>query len=177
MAALTVALHSAFLRPLGDCVLSHSDLSVKPLLVDLRLPLPPRLRVYMYSLVVGGPHRLGEYKVVVRVPGQAVGAYDSFDHSGDRLALLVGYRAELDVFVLWDASLHPRFKNGGNIQVRAGTVHRAAAIGRALEARQLSAGQTEIVLACQSPGLAEAVDDRVSWTGSSAEDKWAASPN
>lgn len=175
MSARTVALHGAFLRALGDFVTSHSDLTIKPFRVDLRLPLPPRLRVYMYSLVVGGSSRMGEYKVVVRVPGQAVGAYGSFDHSGDRLALLVGYRLDLDVFVLWDASLHPRFKNGGNIQVRAATVHRAAAIGCGRETRQLVAGHTEVVLASQSFELAAAIDERVGRTGGSAEERWAIS--
>lgn len=174
MSALTADLHRALLCPLGAAVVSHSDPTTKPLNLDLALPLPPRLRVYMYSLVVGGQHRQAEYKIVVRVPGQAVGAYDTFDHSRDRLALLVGYRTDLDVFVLWDASLHARFKNGGNIQVRSATVLKAAASGRAGEVRSLSGGLSEVVIACQSAGLARAIDDRVSWTGGATEDPWGA---
>lgn len=104
MTAITEKLHRAFLRPLGDAVLRHSPAGDKPLSVDLALPNPPRLRVYMYTLVGGvGTVRPNEYKAVLRVPGQAVGAYDSFDHSDGRLALVVGYRADLDVFVFWDA--------------------------------------------------------------------------
>src|SRR5262249_42811364 len=170
MTVVTDKLHEAILGSLGNAVVFKSDIKVKPLCLDLQLPLPPRLRIYMYSLVSGGPKRGREFKVVVRVPGQPVGHYDSFDHSGNRIALLVGYRADLDVFVLWDASLHPRFKNGGNIQVRDTTVHAAAASGRAEQRRPLSTRTTEVVIACQSWNLAEAIDDRVSWTGGVKED-------
>ena len=53
MTAITEELHRAFLRPLGDAVLRHSSAGDKPLSVDLALPNPPRLRVYMYTLVGG----------------------------------------------------------------------------------------------------------------------------
>lgn len=170
MTAITEELHKAFLRPLGGRVLNYSDLDEKPLVVDLTLPLPPRLRIYMYSLVVGGKSRKHEYKAVLRLPAQPVGHYDSFDHSGDRLALLVGFHADLDVFVLWDASLHPRFKNGGNIQIKDTTVLAAAAYGRSEQIRQLSGGQRELVIACQSYNLATSIDDRLSKTGGLPED-------
>src|SRR5687768_18335551 len=112
MPGVTASLHGAFVGALAGAVVSHSDINSKPLTVDLALPNPPRLRVYMYTLVGGvGTVRPNEYKAVLRVPRQPVGAYDSFDHSDGRVALLVGYRADLDVFVLWDASLHPKFKN------------------------------------------------------------------
>ena len=173
MSRITTDLHTAFLRPLEAAVVGHSNIGEKPLCVDLALPNPPRLRVYMYSLVGGvGTVRPNEYKAVLRVPRQPVGAYDSFDHSDDRLALLVGYRSDLDVFVLWDASLHPRFKNGGNIQVRDTTVHTAASVGRAEQKRPLSSGITEVVIACQSWNLAAAIDDRVAWTGGVREETW-----
>ena len=175
MTSLTRALHESLLRPLGSLVIAHSDLGRKPLLLDLRLPWPPRLRLYMYSLVDGaGSQRPTEYKAVLRVPGQKPGDYGSFDHSGGRIALLVGYRADLDVFVLWDASLHPEFKNGGNIQVKHETVHNAAGSGRAEQSRTLASGSIEIVIACQSPELINAIDDRVAWTGGVSRE-WAAS--
>jgi len=121
-------------------------------------------------------NRRHEYKAVLRVPGQEVGEYGSFDHSGDRLALLVGYRDELDVFVLWDTSLHAKFKNGGNIQVRDATVHRAAAFGRADQIRELSSGASELVIACTSRGLAGAICDRLLTTGGLSEGEWPISP-
>jgi hypothetical protein len=170
------SLNEAFLRSLGKGVLSHSQVGEKPLCVDLASPLPPRLRVYMYSLVGGvGTVRPNEYKAVLRVRGQRVGEYDSFSHAQGRFALVVGYRGDLDVFVLWDACLHPRFKNGGNIQVRDDVVHKAAAVGRAEQKRALPSGAVELVIACQSWNLAQAVSDRVACTGGVKEDGWASS--
>jgi hypothetical protein len=173
--AVTERLHRALLEPLGSRVLRHSELAEKPLCIDLELPLPSKLRVYMYTLVGGvGTKRPHEPKAVLRVPGQQVGEYASFDFSGGRLALLVAYTSPLDVFVLWDASLHPRFKHGGNMQVHENTVLKAAALGRAEQTRVLSGGDREVVIACQSPTLAEALVDRASWTGGVPEVKWAA---
>lgn len=172
MTAVTERLHSAFLKPLETKVLRHSSLGTKPLCVDLKLPGPPRLRVYMYTLVGGvETKRPNEFKAILRVPGQAVGKYGAFDFSEDRLALLLAYRPELDVFVLWDASLHARFKNGGNIQVRDTTVFTAAATGRAEQARELSGKVREVVIACQSWTLERALEDRVAWTGGAPEAK------
>ena len=178
MGAVTEELHAALLSALGGAVRQCSNIKQKPLCIDLAPPNPPRLRVYMYTLVGGaGTVRPTEYKAVLRVPGQPVGEYDSFDHSDDRLAVIVGYRPSLDVFVVWDASLHDKFKNGGNIQVRDKTVHEAAAIGRSQQYRPLSTGVTEIVFACQSSGLLEALDARVTWTGGIKEGRCAPSPS
>lgn len=176
MTAITEDLHLAFLAPLGKSLISHSDLANKPLLVDLALPRPPRLRLYLYSLVGGvGTVRDTEYKAVLRLPRQPVDEYGSFDHSGERIALVAGYRTDLDVFVFWDASLHGRFKNGGNIQVMAQTVHDAAAGGMARQTRRLSQGRTEEVIACRSPRLLDALDRRVATTGGGDAGLWATS--
>lgn len=168
MSALsTEDLHRAFLRPLASVVRWHSPLAEKPLSVDLALPLPPRLRVYMYSLIGGvGTVRPNEYKASLRLPGQPTNQYDSFDHSDDRFALVVAYRLDLDVFVFWDVSLHPRFTNGTNIQVRDTTVHTAAALGWAEQVRSLRNKSPEMVIACQSSSLTKAIDERISFTGS-----------
>lgn len=163
----TAGLNAAFLRPFESQILLASDVSQKPLSVDLRLPLPPRLRVYMYSLVGGTSRsRDEEYKAVLRLRGQRKGAYASFDHSGDRVALVVGYRDDFDVFVLWDASLHHRFKNGTNIQVHTDTVMKAVITGQAEQLRRLvKMRTTETVLACQSRTLLKTVARRVALTG------------
>ena len=161
--SITRELQQQFLRALAPLVLAHSDVDVKPLTVDLALPLPPRIRVYLYTLVEGGSRK--EFKAVLRVPGQAVDEYGSFDHSLGRIVLLVGYRADLDVFVLWDAGLHARFKNGGNIQVKDTTVYCAAALGRADQTRQLTTRAEEIVVACQSWTLKQAVIYRMALMG------------
>lgn len=140
------------------------------MLVDLALPLPPHLRVYMYNLVgSAGTTRSQEYKAVLRLPGQASG-YRSFDNSGGRLALVVGYEDALDVFVLWDSSLHPRFTNGFNIQVHSETVMKAASTGYAEQQRRLVTLRTiETVLACRSARLVDTVERRVALTGAGGD--------
>ena len=91
MSTLTEQLHTAFLRPLAGTIVRHSAVGEKPLSIDLALPRPPRLRVYMYSLVDSvATVRHHEYKAVLRVPGQAIGTYESFDYSGGRLVLFYG---------------------------------------------------------------------------------------
>ena len=169
MSAITVRLHRAFLDALDGHVLAHGDLGQKPLDLDLALPLPQRLRLYLYSLVVGGNSRPGEFKAVLRVPGQVVGEYGTFDHSGGRLAVLAAYRNDLDVFVLWDASLHGRFKHAGNMQVKDTVVAQAAAAGWAQQRRPLRSGIIEIVFACRASSLPAAIADRVTWTGGVTE--------
>ena len=52
MSAITIRLHRAFLDALNDDVVVHGDLARKPLDLDLALPLPQHLRLYLYSLVV-----------------------------------------------------------------------------------------------------------------------------
>ena len=169
MSAITERLHRAFLDALDGQVLAHGDLNKKPLDLDLAVPLPQRLRLYLYSLVVGGKSRPGEFKAVLRVPGQVVGEYGRFDHSGERVAVLGAYGNDLDVFVLWDASLHERFKHGGNMQVKDTIVAQAAATGWAEQRRPLRSGIIEIVFACRSSSLPRAVADRVTWTGGMPE--------
>ncbi len=165
MSSVTERLHEAFLGALEGHVVAHGDISTKPIEVDLALPLPQHLRLYLYSLVVGGKNRPGEFKAVLRVPGQVVGEYGAFDHSGNRLAVLAAYREDMDVFVLWDASLHERFKHGGNMQVRDTVVSEAAATGWAEQRRPLRSGITEIVFACRSASLPRAIEQRSTWTG------------
>lgn len=168
--AITVALHRAFIAPLESSVSWSSGIAAKPLLLDLTYPHPPRLRVYLYSLVHGaGERRRREYKVVLRTPGQPLNEYGVFDHSDDRFTIVAGYDATLDVFVLWDAVLHPRFKNGGNLQVRDEAVRTAAALGVAEQVRNLSTGQRELVLACQSATLPRALAARIASTGGLGE--------
>lgn len=169
MSAITVRLHRAFLDALDEHVVAFGDLRKKPLNLDLALPLPQHLRLYLYSLVVGGKSRPGEFKAVLRVPGQVAGEYGSFDHSGQRLAVLAAYRSDLDVFVLWDASIHSRFKYAGNMQVKDAIVAQAAASGWAEQRRALRSGVTEVVFACRSSSLARAIAARVTWTGGIAE--------
>ena len=171
MSLRTPQLQRRFLAPFDGAVLGHSDLKTKPLEVDLARPNPPLLRVYLFNLIGGvGTLRDWEYKVSLRAPGQEVGEYASFSYADGRVAMLIGYRDDLDVFVLWDASLHPQFKHGGNVAVHTNTVLAAASAGVATQPRRCRLmNTTELVLACQSSTLVETVVQRVMLTGGVAD--------
>lgn len=161
----TADLHRAFLDALAGSVVEHTDLETKPFDVDLTPPLPTFVRLYMYSLVAGGAARPNEFKIVTRVPGQVQGEWAEFNHVEGRLTLLAGYRADFDVFVLWDASLRDRFIYATNQQVKATTVIEASATGWAEQRRPLANGIMEIVFACRPDRLPDALDARLTWTG------------
>ena len=166
MTLKTPALHRLFIQALDGDAEAESPLALKPLLVRARLPLPPLLRVYAYNLVGGiGTKRPFEYKAILRLRNHPVGEYRSFDHSDGRLALAVAFREDLDVWVMWDTSLHPRFKNGGNIQVRTDTVVTAAATGLTTQVRRLTTGTRETVVVCTTAHLREGLAHRVDTTG------------
>ena len=162
MTTHTRAVHDAVVAALGASLNAHSKLNEKPLLLDLRPPLPPRLRCYVYALVEGGRRRPNEYKAVLRVPGQRGGEYGSFEFEGDRSTVVLAHRGDLDVWVIWEASLHPRFMYAGNIQVHRDTVFAAAATGWAEQRRHLPSVEcTEVVIACRSTRLGDALRKRV----------------
>src|ERR1700752_1485365 len=112
-------LHQTFLRALNSSVVSHSDVGAKPLEVDLKSPLPPKLRVYLYNATYPpGGRTMGEHKIQLIIPGQGRGECANFDMSGGRIPLLVGYRADIRIFMLWDADLYVDFSYSRNVQVK-----------------------------------------------------------
>jgi len=164
-----VSLHTVFCRALegsADCV---SDLEVKPLEVDFSSPLPFSARVYLYNATSPpGGRPAGEHKIQLIVPNQARGERGSFDDSGGRTVLLVGYVPVEEVFVLWDAGLYVDFAYSRNVQVKAETVLTAYAVGIGMQERTLRPAQgltvRETVVAASADHLARAVAMRIDLT-------------
>ncbi|WP_206047350.1 helix-turn-helix domain-containing protein [Noviherbaspirillum denitrificans] len=163
-------LHRRFVRALGpSSVKSHSSWDSKPFELDLAPPLPQRVRAYMYNATrPPGGRPLGEHKVQLIVPGQRRGERGSFDNGDGRIVLLVGYAAEEDVFVLWDAGLYTDFAWSRNVQVKAETIIQASAGKLATQERQLRppSGRSvvETVIAVRSRSLGEAIVRRMELT-------------
>lgn len=163
-------LHRRLVQGLGTAaVRSHAPLDRKPFELDLAPPLPQRLRVYMYNATrPPGGRPLGEHKVQLIVPGQRRGERASFDNGDGRIVLLVGYSAEEDVFILWDAGLYSDFAWSRNVQVKAETIIQASAGKLATQDRQLrpASGRrtVETVLAVKPRRLAEALVRRMELT-------------
>lgn len=163
-------LHRRLVGALGSAsVRSHSTWDAKPFEMDLAPPLPQRVRVYMYNATrPPGGRPLGEHKVQLIVPGQRRGQRGSFDNGDGRIVLLVGYAAEEDVFILWDAGLYTDFAWSRNVQVKAETIIQASAGKLATQERQLRppSGRSivETVLAIKPRSLGEAIVRRMELT-------------
>jgi excisionase family DNA binding protein len=162
-------LHRRLIKALGPSVLMHTSVDIKPLDLDLLAPLPQKVRAYLYNLTrPPGGRPLGEHKVQLIVPGQRRGDRASFDNSGGRIVLLLGYAAEEDIFVLWDAGLYSDFAWSRNVQVKSETIIAATAGRLATQERQLRPSQgtstTETVLAVKPRLLCEAINRRMQLT-------------
>lgn len=163
-------LHRRLVKALGaSAVRSHAPWDQKPFELDLAPPLPQRVRAYMYNATrPPGGRPLGEHKVQLIVPGQRRGERASFDNGDGRIVLLVGYGAEEDVFILWDAGLYSDFAWSRNVQVKAETIIQASAGKLATQERQLrpTSGRpaVETVLAVKPRRLAEALVRRMELT-------------
>jgi excisionase family DNA binding protein len=155
---------------LGSSVVKvHSQMDAKPFEIDLAPPLPHRVRVYIYNATrPPGGRPLGEHKIQLIVPGKGRGERASFDNGDGRIVLLMGYAADEDVFILWDAGLYSEFAWSRNVQVKAETIIEASAGKLATQERQLrpatGKATVETVLAVKSRRLAEAIIRRMELT-------------
>jgi hypothetical protein len=158
-------LHKAFVSSMGDHVREASDLAGKPLELELLPPLPRRVRLYLFNLThPPGGRTMGEHKIQLMVPGQPRGSHASFDHSSGAIVILAGHDAGLDVYVLWDAGLYPKFAFSRNIQVKAQTVYSAFAGNIAFQERRVRGQGVETVVAAPANRLPEAIGLRLKLT-------------
>lgn len=163
-------LHRRLVSALGDSIVRfHSSWDEKPFEMDLAPPLPQRVRVYIYNATrPPGGRPLGEHKIQLIVPGQDRDQRGSFDNGDGRIVLLLGYSAEEDVFVLWDAGLYTDFAWSRNVQIKAETIIHATAGRLATQERRLrppgGRSVVETVLAVKPRRLAEAIDRRMELT-------------
>jgi hypothetical protein len=155
-------LHNVFIDAVKGYLESHSDAESKPLLLDLKAPLPQNIRLYIYNAThPPGGRTVGEHKIQLIVPGQKRGERGNFDYSDGRIVILAGYEAETEVFVLWDSGLFPNFSYSRNVQVRAETIYDAFAGKIGQQSRNIRGKGKEIVLTAQKENLPSAIQKRV----------------
>lgn len=165
--ASQLELHQHFVDSLGaNNITSSGPLKDKPLLLNLRPPLPEKVRVYLYNATrPPGGRPLGEHKAQLIVPGQARGVRGNFDNSDGRLVLLVGYVQSDDIFILWDSGLYSDFAWSRNVQAKMATVISAVAGNIATQKRKLRRPDryeaTEELVASRSDLLVKAIIKRV----------------
>lgn len=166
-------LHRVLIRALGPAVTrlpSNEALRSKPLVIDLGLPLPSKLRVYLYGATQHPSERQqGTFKVQLTcgVPrdDQSASKNRYFDRSGDIRPVLAGYQPDLNVFILWDADLHDigdGFPYSKNVQAPPNLIWQAVARGMSQGTRRLKRPPlTESIVAARPRQLAEALHLRV----------------
>ena len=158
----TTELHDRFVAAVGPSALVDASTDVSgELIVELRPPLPSRVRIYIYNATdPPGGRSNPEHKI--QLTGQRRGERGELDWSGVDFVLLCGYAAEHDVFVFWDAALHIDFAFSKNLQVRTASLEAAAASGvRVRQNRRLRTGM-EVVICTPSQMVIEAIDERAS---------------
>ncbi|WP_420898245.1 hypothetical protein [Cryobacterium sandaracinum] len=151
-----------------DCVPTDSQLRKKPLVLHLGLPLPSRLRFYIYGATQHATERqVGTFKVQLTrgLDTSPPSKRMSFDRSGNIRPILIGYASDLDVFILWDADLHDAgegFSYSKNVQAPPELVWSALTRGQAEGHRRLrSSGVDERIVACRPNHLIRALKRRI----------------
>jgi hypothetical protein len=158
-------LHERFIELIEDDVIQLSDISKKPLEVDLKQPLPSKIRLYIFNMTdPPGGRTLGEMKVQLILPGQQRGTRADFDTSDGRIVLLAGYNSFTDVFVFWDAGMYYNISYSRNVQAYTEAINEAIAGNIAEHKRKLWEGGWEISIAVRSDKLKEAIQRRVKRT-------------
>ncbi len=154
-------LQERFVAAIGSGAVAADTDDAGELVIELRSPLPRRVRVYIYNATdAQGPDRTSEYRIQLILTDQGRGQRADFDGSEVDFVLLCGYVPEQDVFVFWDASLHRDFAYSKNLQVRSENVIGAAAAGVTVRQERLLDSGRETVLCAPSRFVSEAMAER-----------------
>jgi hypothetical protein len=159
-AKTTPELNNILLDTLGDAVLYHSDISNRPLIIELSKPSLRKFRVYFFNCNnPPGGRPIDEYKIVLNL-GQVYGQVGNFDYSDGCLVLVMGYVSKFDTFILWDASKHKDFAFNKNMQVKVQTI--LAALGYPISTQQRRTDNgIETILSARRAHLLDAINLRV----------------
>lgn len=160
-------LYERFVSSLGpelvSCPLSTPK-SLKPFELACESPLPPVIRVYLFNCTEHpSERRQGDYRIQLKLPGQRKRERGSLALDPGVFVLLAGYAADFDIFILWDANVHSDFAHSKGVQVRGGTIHRAAIRGTETQRRRVRPGSgsyIEQIVAARPDRLVEGILQR-----------------
>ena len=157
-------LHQTVISALDGIITNDPDIQERPLEINLKHPFPSKLRIYLYTVTkAGGSRPSDEFNIQVFIPGTERGESGSFDHSDDRLVVLLGYHQGSDVFVFWDAYMHSVFSFSETVQVKWEAIEEAVNEGVSTQTRHLKAGD-EVVVVGNRASLTKAILKRVRLT-------------
>jgi hypothetical protein len=152
-------LHQAVVDALGDDVESHGPLEEVPFQLKVRRLVPIAIWAFNVTSPPGGRHPL-ESKIQLIAPGQARDARGRLEPPGDCAPILLGFRADEGLFVLWDAYRHADFAYSKNVQVRARVMEDALTFGIGEMNREMTTG-TEKIIAARADHLGKALVRRI----------------
>lgn len=147
-----------FLEAINEAVVSHSSVNNKPMDVELCPPYPRKVRVYIFNVIEAKKDDKTEIKVLLRLPGQIDKAKLNFTDTS--LVILCGYYQKEELFVLWDATLHPEFANSTSLHVEKKKLWDADIYGTAIYERKLNKKGIETVMICSKDKLLETIEFR-----------------
>lgn len=139
----------------------------KPMILDLEIPLPRRLRFYVFEATQHSSERQpGTFRVQLTsgLPSNAPNRL-VFDRGGQVRPILIGLVIELNVFIIWDAELHDSaggFPYSKGVQAPPDIVWAALASGLSEGSRRLRSGAMEAIVASRPEYLGAALARRIS---------------
>ena len=151
------AMQLAFIKALGDNVVSYQREKYRPFFVTLKKPIPITLEVYLFpALNPPGGRGAHEYKINLLLHDHKPRTPKNFPHN-ENYPILVAYAFQFDVFVLLDAYAHENFTPNTNVQFKDDLVLEPLCKG-------LCWGQKnngEVVISASSPNLLKAITHRI----------------
>ncbi|MGW0576553.1 hypothetical protein ACWD25_11405 [Streptomyces sp. NPDC002920] len=137
------------------------ELDKKPFDLRAAAPLPPLIRVYLYTMTTHPSERQqGAYRIQIILPNKG----RHFDTTGDAYVILAGYDPNLEIFALWDADAHDIGKgipHSKGVQILEDTLLEAMSLGVARQTRKLrGTDESETVVASRPDALPEALELR-----------------
>lgn len=157
-------LHMTFLQALEPYVKWHSDVSEKPLYVELAPPYCMTIKVFLFNCTnPPGARQAGECKSQIILPGQKRGERGHFEIESGVVTLLAGFASitesvEDGVFVIWELKKHMEFAYSANVQVSLNTLLRAYSEEMFSMKKR---GNKEWIVVARPHRLAEAIQERV----------------
>ncbi|MFE6824242.1 hypothetical protein [Streptomyces sp. NPDC057690] len=161
--ASTCLANRLFAASLADCCSPGDtrELDKRPFDLHAAAPLPPLMRVYLYTMTTHPSERQqGAYRIQIILPNKG----RHFDTTDDAYVILAGYNPDLEIFALWDADAHDIGKGvpySKGVQVLEDTLFEAMSLGVARQTRKLrGTDESETVVASRPDTLLEALELR-----------------
>lgn len=163
------ALNRRLVRALLPClrqIPTEEAVASKPLELHLHLPLPPRLRFYIFLATQHESERqVDTYRVQLTAGDAAAPKKFRFSRASSIRPVLMGYVAALDLFIIWDADVIDAgggFSYSQGVQAPPDLVYRALAEGVADGTRHVRrAGTRESIVVVRRSRLVDGLLRRI----------------